>query len=251
MNALSTPVGKKAKAIENSLVKEFKRIYRNSIEPYLGFLTIEEIKRGLETEINNLIRSKVEQAYKLGSVAVANFIKEPNIFTSNDDHMNIGLLASALADEFWATIEHLGVRATQHEVVDERIEPLTPFNVFAALLGIGSWIAFSSVNDGIRSKTLQLKDSITNLSEAEAVRRFGNLAHFTIKDRLVSTSERGFPIKFVYLTANDGKVDPQFCGPLNRKEFEIDDKSAPQPPLHRHCRCVIVPKNLLTNEFLI
>jgi hypothetical protein len=48
--------------------------------------------------------------------------------------------------------------------------------------------------------------------------------------------------KVRFVTANDGDVDPQLCRPLHDTLYDIDDPNIPQPPLHRHCRCTLVPE---------
>ena len=47
--------------------------------------------------------------------------------------------------------------------------------------------------------------------------------------------------KFMFLTQEDDRVDPEICAPLNRTEYDMSDPDIPTPPLHRHCRCILVP----------
>jgi len=47
--------------------------------------------------------------------------------------------------------------------------------------------------------------------------------------------------RFIFLTQEDAKVDPEICEPLNRTVYDSDDPDIPSPPLHRHCRCRLIP----------
>jgi hypothetical protein len=49
----------------------------------------------------------------------------------------------------------------------------------------------------------------------------------------------------MFLTKEDPRVDPLICAPLNRSIYDKDEPDIPTPPLHRYCRCVLVP---LINE---
>ena len=47
--------------------------------------------------------------------------------------------------------------------------------------------------------------------------------------------------KFEFVTARDAKVDPEICAPLDGTIYNMFDIDIPTPPLHRHCRCILVP----------
>jgi len=48
--------------------------------------------------------------------------------------------------------------------------------------------------------------------------------------------------KIMFLTQEDAAVDPEICEPLNRTVYEVGvDFDIPEPPLHNHCRCRMVP----------
>lgn len=47
--------------------------------------------------------------------------------------------------------------------------------------------------------------------------------------------------KFMFLTQEDERVDAEICEPLNRTVYDMFDPDIPTPPLHRHCRCLLVP----------
>jgi len=47
--------------------------------------------------------------------------------------------------------------------------------------------------------------------------------------------------RFMFLTQEDAQVDPEICEPLNRTIYDMNDLDIPTPPLHRHCRCRLIP----------
>jgi len=47
--------------------------------------------------------------------------------------------------------------------------------------------------------------------------------------------------RFMFLTQEDALVDPNICEPLNRTIYDMNDIDIPTPPLHRHCRCRLIP----------
>jgi len=47
--------------------------------------------------------------------------------------------------------------------------------------------------------------------------------------------------RFMFLTQEDAIVDPEICAPLNRTVYDMNDLDIPTPPLHRHCRCRLIP----------
>jgi len=47
--------------------------------------------------------------------------------------------------------------------------------------------------------------------------------------------------RFMFLTQEDALVDPNICDPLNRTVYDMNDPDIPTPPLHRHCRCRLIP----------
>ena len=47
--------------------------------------------------------------------------------------------------------------------------------------------------------------------------------------------------RFMFLTQEDAQVDHEICEPLNRTIYDMNDFDIPTPPLHRHCRCRLIP----------
>ncbi len=73
------------------------------------------------------------------------------------------------------------------------------------MLGIGSFILYLAFNEGMKSKADELNQII--------------LLRFT--------------------TRRDERVDPSFCKPEDGKIYGITTNLF--PPLHRHCRCKLIP----------
>jgi hypothetical protein len=249
VNAQDVTIGKKARRLEALIVRKLNRVFRTDIKPQLGNTSIGTLRNSeVGAKIERIIRSMVDIGYFTGAQAVSGFLRDPEPITTQEDIVNIELFAREMENEFWGMIEKQERRAEEVEIVDNQLQALLPYDERAAVLGIGSFIAFYAVNHGMLSKTNELAPKIAALPDVDVLERFGRKALITIQDRVRSQGES--PVILVYLTASDSRVDPQFCAPLHRQEFELDD---PLPPLpqHRHCRCVIIPKNTLTNEFMI
>ena len=56
-----------------------------------------------------------------------------------------------------------------------------------------------------------------------------------------SASTEVITAKFMFLTQEDALVDAEICEPLNRTVYDSFDPDIPTPPLHRHCRCRLIP----------
>lgn len=52
---------------------------------------------------------------------------------------------------------------------------------------------------------------------------------------------RPLKAELMFLTKEDAKVDKKICAPLNRTIYDRDEPDIPTPPLHKWCRCTLVP----------
>jgi hypothetical protein len=249
IGAQHTEIGKKGRRLEALVIKKLKKVFNKEIKPLLGNTSIGSLQNSeIGQKVRNIIRSAVEIGYVSGALAVSGFLRDPNPITTEQDFGNIQAFAAEMESEFWGMVGKQENRAEEVEVVDNALQKMEPYNQLAALVGIGSFIAFYSLNHGIISKTHELAPQVGGLPAEDILDRFGRKALITVQDRLISPSKS--PVILVYLTASDSLVDPEFCAPLHRMEFEVGD-NLPELPQHRHCRCVLVPKNQLTNEFMI
>jgi len=116
-------------------------------------------------------------------------------------------VARRMSDEFWETAGKNLRRETefQFDPKTHKLEEKQEFVTGAAMLGIGSFILYLAFNEGMKSKADELNQII--------------LLRFT--------------------TRRDERVDPSFCKPEDGKVYGITTNLT--PPLHRHCRCKLIP----------
>ena len=116
-------------------------------------------------------------------------------------------VAERMVDEFWETAGKNLRRETefQFDPKTHKLEEKQEFVTGAAMLGIGSFMLYLAFNEGMKSKSEELNQII--------------LLRFT--------------------TRRDQRVDPGLCKPEDGKIYGITTNLF--PPLHRHCRCKLIP----------
>jgi len=138
---------------------------------------------------------------------------------------NIAQLVNTHSDYFWQTAKKLKDRQILVDTEKSRIAAVkNPFDVLAAMVGNAANAVFKAFNVGIRSKLSEVKNVILPSADDEFER---------------PDIQRSTKVKF--MTAQDNRVDPVFCLPLSNNEYDTDDPQLPEPPLHLHCRCRLVP----------
>jgi len=192
-----------------------------------------------ETTIRNIIRKTVQESYLFGNKIVTRQISDISTnfvdFISVTDVQNIQQVSDRVSNQFWKTSGRLHLREQEFIVNKESELELKPqFDIQAAMLGLGSFATFNAFNTASVSKleqlsNLQLISNEQMLLGAESV-----------------PMQFGIDTKVMFLTSEDAKVDPEICSPLNRQVYDSSDPDIPDPPLHNHCRCLLVP---LVNEF--
>jgi hypothetical protein len=153
---------------------------------------------------------------------IFSLILQTIIRIKNDVDTSIGYdMVTKLAEEqyiqFWKTVNRLRMREDELKTVpaEQVVQPATipekeykpALDVDASMIGFVGWTAFAAFNTGL---LLFLLDSPTR----EQV---------------------------TFMTAGDKKVDKKLCKPLHGRTFYADDPLLPKPPLHVHCRCMLLP----------
>jgi hypothetical protein len=278
MNITSTSreITKKMTEIENYVKKRLMSFYNKEIKPYATISPAETLRRIHEDQVKAIIRRAIQDAYVTGTQIVGDEINERvqfDTFISSTDLGNIQRLTTKLNDDFWRTVSRLVQRENEFVVVDNELEQKKSFDADAAITGVSSDIAHQSFNESIVSK---LQEAIHYIHGGQFVaglfRGGAGIARiapaigraipfqipfgytgFTEPPPLEELSTEEFPIqqftldlmklggRIMFLTKEDEKVDPEICDPLNRTEYDVDDPDIPLPPLHRYCRCRLVP----------
>ena len=183
-----------------------------------------------------MIRSSVQQAYLFGTGIVTDEFTKINdnfeTFISVTDIQNIQQLTDKLNEQFWKTAGRLHRRETEFVVVPDSkqqvvslaagIIPRPLYDIAAAIIGFAAYVAYSAFNQAVVSKINVTEDQILLGNEQIGI-------------------DFGVDTRVMFLTQEDSAVDPEICEPLNRTVYEGDDPTIPEPPLHNHCRCRLIP----------
>ena len=193
------------------------------------FIVLErQIKRLLLAFYNKYIRGSqapiglLRQKYELPlNKIVANAVKDGWLYSLDIIKLKTGLdtpmtekdlqgmirIATRMTNEFWETAGKNLRRETefQFDPKTHKLEEKQEFVTGAAMLGIGSFMLYLAFNEGMKSKSEELNQ----------------------------------PIVLRFTTRRDERVDPALCEPEDGKIWGITTNLT--PPLHRHCRCKLIP----------
>ena len=178
----------------------------------------------------------MQESYLFGNKIVTKQISDISTefvdFISITDVQNIQQVSDRVSNQFWKTSGRLHLREQEFIVNSDSELQLKPqFDIQAAMLGLGSFATFNAFNTASVSKLEQL----SNISDEQML-----LGAESVPMRF------GIDTQVMFLTSEDARVDTEICAPLNRQVYDSSDPDIPSPPLHNHCRCLLVP---LVDEF--
>jgi len=182
----------------------------------------------------------VQESYLYGTKLVTKQISDINTdfvdFISVTDINNIQQLTDKVNNQFWKTAERLHRREQEFVLtLDKELVKKAQFDTTAALIGFAAFASFLPFNNAVISKT-----QIVNQPIALGV----GTSAFQNELLLLGEGEGIIPMqgKIMFMTQEDAAVDHEICEPLNRTVYEVGvDLDIPEPPLHNHCRCRMVP----------
>lgn len=203
--------------LETKLKNKLIAFYNKYIKPFIHKFPTTTLKAQYQEQLSSMLRTAIEESYLTGTKIVGKAIKiqipEFELFISTTDVTNIATLAAQLSSQFWITVNRLILRENEFIVnQDNELEPKTPFAKDAAMFGIASLVIYDSYNSAIKSKS--------GIIEGSKV-RFETAGDAKVCD------------------ASTNKVAP--CQPNSNMVFDANDPNIPQPPLHRFCRCRLIP----------
>jgi hypothetical protein len=227
-----------------------------------------QINNKLQFSIYGIIRKYTQDSYLVGLTAVENLIKKRipafELFMSGTDIQTIKDLSKEMIDSFWITVTKLLQRENQIRQQKITLETKKGFDKLAAIVKISSFVIYSGYNAAIDSKLKNILPSPPTATRAGSTTRTGS--SFTDFDPLTDSSTIDEPfgelsildnlqelldeMMEMFLTKEDQDVDPAICEPLNRAVFKIDEPDKPDPPMHPHCRCILVPVQKEVSAFL-
>ena len=228
MNILQTSdnITRRLTRIERALKVKLFRFYKQNI---LGSQsTIEELRQKYEQQVKNLIRKTIQDSYLVGTDIVTEAIseKDPSFisFISQTDIQNIQDLTEKQNEQFWKTSGRLHIRESEFVLKDNELEKKDMFDIEAAYIGVSAFMAYLAYNIAVESK---MKSTL--------------LTPVQSGDLTLTFTLRNLEGRFIFLTRNDPRVDLIMCKPLHRTVYDLTETFVPMPPLHKHCRCRLIP----------
>ena len=188
--------------LENSLKRKLLAFYNKYIKGSL--VPIEQLKLRHNTILGKMIQDAVKEAYGKGQDLASVTIKEFDINQVIKDATEITTITTLMVNSFWRTAQKLLLRETEFKLTEEQqLEEKPMFDKNAAMVATASLVVFDTLN------------------------------------RSVMENSNG---EVEFTTAHDSNVDPSLCAPKDGERYPANDVPLDsQPPLHRHCRCVLVP----------
>jgi len=232
-------ITKKLGTIENALKRKLNAFYNNNIKGSIA--PIESLQLKYNTTIRNIIRKTVQDGYQAGSNLVTDQISNINSdfvpFISVTDVQNIQLVTDKVSNQFWKTSGRLHRRETEFIAKPEGLDLKPQFDTTAAMIGLSAFATFSAFNNAVISK-MQILNNPFELGIG-----FGSLQTVGEGELSVQITDLSTMTgRVMFLTQEDAVVDPEICAPLNRTVYDPSiDLDIPEPPLHNHCRCRLVP----------
>jgi hypothetical protein len=249
ISKLNKKISEKGDQLEASLSKKLRKFYLEKIKPFATRYPPETLRQLHEDAIFQIIRKAVQESYQFGTEVVSEQMRSQNpdfeLFVSGQDINEIKTLTNSLVESFWQTTSRLILRESEFKQSQGIVEKKPEFDIQGAMLGISSAIAFQSINQAVRSKLTALSTSPPPLpTPPKTTIVHGNEGidvEIELPFEIKRLGEEGTKNRIMFLTKEDSKVDPEICAPLNRNVYDVDDPLTPEPPMHPHCRCRLVP----------
>lgn len=201
---ISNQVNRKFIVLERQIKRLLLAFYNKYIRGSQA--PIELLKQKYELPLNKIVSNAVKDGwlYSLDIIKLKTGLDTP---MTEKDLRGMIRVATRMTNEFWETAGKNLRRETefQFDPKTHKLEEKQEFVTGAAMLGIGSFMLYLAFNEGMKSKSEELNQII--------------LLRFT--------------------TRRDERVDPSFCKPEDGKIYGITTNLF--PPLHRHCRCKLIP----------
>ncbi len=188
--------------LQREITTKLERYYKQNIK---GKQTPVDFLRQNDKQIKGIIRDTVQSSWLFAHGIISDTIADRVDLTTRDIE-GIELTTNNMGNYFWALSHDLLIRETAlKRNENNQLEELTPFDIHAAFIGLGGWIAYFAYNYSMESKANELG---------------------------------GIKLKFI---TRENCIDTKVCLPLNGKIFEIGEAGVYQPPLHKHCKCRLIP----------
>ena len=201
---ISNQVNRKFIVLERQIKRLLLAFYNKYIRGSQA--PIELLKQKYELPLNKIVANAVKDGwlYSLDIIKLKTGLDTP---MTEKDLQGMIRIATRMTNEFWETAGKNLRRETefQFDPKTHKLEEKQEFVTGAAMLGIGSFMLYLAFKECMKSKSEELNQ----------------------------------PIVLRFTTRRDERVDPALCEPEDGKIWGITTNLT--PPLHRHCRCKLIP----------
>ena len=243
----------KTRTLHNIMIKFYIKNIKNKVDDSNFESVMQKLKPELENIVMHYAKANYDNALKYGlDTITSNQTIIPNIHFLDRDDLDDQLIKSQISlllDKFWYRIKVIELRNQSVENKQKsrsNNEDFDNFNNNNELIHID--------NEG------KIKENDSTLDYSNYINSKARLIIFTAWNLGVTNApakvvtileDMGFSgfdnveyidsnFAFRFKTKNDGRVDPVQCLPLHNKIFPINSKTIPIPPLHPHCRCILI-----------
>ncbi len=188
--------------LQKELTPKLEKFYKQHIKG--SQLPPEALRQQYGDEIEKIVRNTVQSSWLFSGVIMQERIGQ-TVFISGADGVGMEKVSKEMVDQYWETSGKIWLRENEYKYDNNsQLVQLDEFDMHAGMVGVGLLVSYYAYNQGIFSKSEEIG---------------------------------GIKLKFV---TRENCIDTAICLPLNGQLY--DPGYVPnQPPLHRHCRCRLIP----------
>jgi hypothetical protein len=188
--------------LQKELTPKLEKFYNQNIKG--SQLPPEEIKQRYGDEVEKIVRNTVQSSWLFSGEIIKDQTGQ-QVFISSQDGAGMERVSKEMVNQYWETSGKLWLRENEYKYDNNsQLVELGPFDMHAGMVGVGLLVAYYAYNQGMFSKANEVG---------------------------------GIKLKFV---TRENCIDTAVCLPLNGTLYDVGFVPH-QPPLHRHCRCRLIP----------
>lgn len=200
--SLNRKISQELDKLQRQITAKLERYYKQNIRG--SQLPVDFIRQN-DKQIKGIIRDTIQSSWLFAHGIITDVTLDRVDLTTNDI-TGMESTTNDMENYFWQLSHTLLTRETAFKVENQELVELTPFDIHAAFVGIGAFIAYYGFNYAMSIKSTELGT---------------------------------FKLKYI---VREDCVDTKICIPLNGRIFGPNDiPIIPPNDTHRHCHCKLIP----------
>lgn len=200
--SLNRKISQELDKLQRQITAKLERYYKQNIRG--SKLPVDFIRQN-DKQIKGIIRDTIQSSWLFAHGIITDVTLDRVDLTTNDI-TGMESTTNDMENYFWQLSHTLLTRETAFKVENQELVELTPFDIHAAFVGIGAFIAYYGFNYAMSIKSTELGT---------------------------------FKLKYI---VREDCVDTKICIPLNGRIFGPNDiPIIPPNDTHRHCHCKLIP----------